>query len=180
MHWWYVETLFKFFIEHSHFSVGYTMIREGNVCMLIVDAMCTRTCSTEGNWMTKKLQLILVLEGYSTKMKLHILKLGVLSCCTIITIIFHVTVNTNPHVMKYNISSWRSNCQWLRAGTRSWSGLAASVSCSRRPTRSCWDISHVSLIPVDLWITLMMRHLLLFLGGGLLDLLLSLPLLTLL
>ena len=55
--------------------------------------------------MTKKLQLILVLEGYSIKMKLHILKLGVLSCCTIITIIFHVTVYTNPHVMKYNISS---------------------------------------------------------------------------
>ena len=55
--------------------------------------------------MTKKLQLILVLEGYSIKMKLQILKLGVLSCCTIITIFFHVTVNTNPHVMKYNISS---------------------------------------------------------------------------
>ena len=63
-----------------------------------------------------------------------------------------MTVNTNPHVMKYNISSWRSNCQCLRAGTRSWSGLAASVSCSRRPTKSCWDISHRSLIPVDLWI----------------------------
>ena len=63
-----------------------------------------------------------------------------------------MTVNTNPHVMKYNISSWRTNCQWLRAGTRSWSGLAASVSCSRRPTKSCWDISHRSLIPVDLWI----------------------------
>ena len=168
--------MFKFFIEHSHFSVGYTMIREGNVCMLIVDAMCTRTCSTEGNWMTKKLQLILVLEGYSIKMKLHILKLGVLSCCTIITIIFHVTVYTNPHVMKYNISSWRSNCQWLRAGTRSWSGLAASVSCSRRPTRSC--SRYWSYVYDCSWS--MMCHLLLFLGGGLLDLLLSLPLLTLL
>ena len=54
--------------------------------------------------MTKKLQLILALEGYSIKMKLQILKLGALSCCTIITIIFHVTVNTNPHVMKYKIS----------------------------------------------------------------------------
>ena len=55
--------------------------------------------------MTKKLQLILALEGYSVKMKLQILELGVLSCCTMITIIFHVTVKTNPHVMKYNISS---------------------------------------------------------------------------
>ena len=73
---------------------------------MLVDAICTRTCSTEGNRMTKKLQLILALEGYSIKMKLQILSnLGVLSCCKIITIFFHVTVNTNPHVMKYNISS---------------------------------------------------------------------------
>ena len=83
-------------------------------------------------------------------MKLQILKLGVLNCCAIITIIFHVTVITNPHVMKYNISSWRSNCQWLRAGTRSWSGLAASVSSSRRPTRNFLGISQMSLISVEL------------------------------
>jgi len=56
--------------------------------------------------MTKKLQLILALEGYSIRMKLQIFELGVLSCCTIVTtIVFHMTVNTNLHVMKYNISS---------------------------------------------------------------------------
>ena len=73
---------------------------------MLVDAICTRTCSTEGNRMTIKLQLILALEGYSIRMKLQIFELGVLSCCTIVTtIVFHMTVNTNLHVMKYNISS---------------------------------------------------------------------------